>query len=610
MQSLTIGDSTLHVERINANAGGLSIGDLNVFSGSPLILKGTPTFVSESPITLRGVTDQGNGHGFIKRGSGTLNLSTGTWNYSGPITLEAGTLALDRFGNQVENKLGGANGHLTILGGQLSISDNTNRNFATPVSIFTDTSISLPRSGNGAGVTATLGALTLDGREVELAANAGTTSGTARMRFTATEFTGGANRFQLDANGATGLELQLDGPWVRNNGATVHFDLISANTSIGANPFNFLGPDNATLPAVTVRSDGAIDFGLVNAGNETISRFTAYDAFPSDGGSDSGRFELQGDGALTQATEAYLIKAAATDTAQSLNLDGQTLTVAGHDGFSAHGGAILFTGTEAYSVTGGTLSSNGTELILHQFNTGGVTIGADLNVGSGGVTKTGDGGLTLTTAQTFSGDLTINQGTVHLSGEGAVTAADIVLAHTGTLDVSGANGGNYTLGSGQTLRGTGTVEMGANHLTLDGDIAPGFSAGTLNFTSTGGDLTFSEMATLTMEIFGFESRDYDQITFDGGTFVAGGILQLETIGFSPEMDQVGSILQLFNVTNNDFSGMFDDILGTDLGDGYSWDTSNLLVDGTISMVPEPAAYALLTGFGAVSLILLRRRRMR
>ena len=105
--------------------------------------------------------------------------------------------------------------------------------------------------------------------------------------------------------------------------------------------------------------------------------------------------------------------------------------------------------------------------------------------GSTGLTKSGAGKLTLTTANSYAGATTVNGGTLALSNNGALPLANAITINGGTLDLGSQtavnNQGNDTgiiFGSnGGTLNGTGTnIIIGADGNAVTFNVAAGAAA--------------------------------------------------------------------------------------------------------------------------------------
>ena len=123
-------------------------------------------------------------------------------------------------------------------------------------------------------------------------------------------------------------------------------------------------------------------------------------------------------------------------------------------------------------------------------------------VQNGGLTKSGVGTLTLSGANTYSGDTTISAGTLALTSSGSIAnSPNILLAGGATFDVSGRTT-EFTLGNAQTLKATGTASAGTITMASGKGVAMGADSG-LQFTAydganapltvsgTGGSLTLA-----------------------------------------------------------------------------------------------------------------------
>ncbi|MFZ9399952.1 MAG: beta strand repeat-containing protein, partial [Opitutales bacterium] len=288
----------------------------------------------------------------------------------------------------------------------------------------------------------------------------------------------------------------------------------------------------------------------------------------------------------------FTLKINSTGASQSLALGAFDL------GFGSNGGGILVTGTNAYTISGtgglrvGTNSSG--DLVIHQFNTGGLTISAPIKdqTASTGVThlvKAGTGLLTLSGDNTFTGTITVNAGILAYSnngisgagtlGRGIATA--VRLADGATLRYVGTNTSAATLAAGTTanshsillMGGVASVDIPATANNLN--IASVFSgAGGLSKTGAG-NLTLSGANTFTGPLIVTTGRlitndnriaDTVPVTVNSGAF-----WELNTGG-----DAIGSLSGSGTIVWNDS--------GTQRGLNVGGDNTNTTFSGTITNI--------------------------
>ena len=182
------------------------------------------------------------------------------------------------------------------------------------------------------------------------------------------------------------------------------------------------------------------------------------------------------------------------------------------------------------------------------------------------LTKIGTGKLTLTNANTYTGNTTVSNGTLALSGSGSIaTSPNLIVVGGATLDVTAVSGG-FTLAANQTLKGNGTV---TGPITINGTLSPGASIGTLTLNGAA-----TNNGTILAEITNGPSAD--KIVFSGGFRNNGGTLTVTSLGTLVN----GTTYDLFDFSSTPTGVAF---AATNLPGGLShWNTTDLLVGGTIT----------------------------
>jgi autotransporter-associated beta strand protein len=169
---------------------------------------------------------------------------------------------------------------------------------------------------------------------------------------------------------------------------------------------------------------------------------------------------------------------------------------------NASGTSSMYFNNAILRTESGASSAFMTGLDTAEIQSGGLTIDAttaDITIGqvlsgSGALTKTGSNKITLTGANTFTGNTTISAGTLALGSGGAIASPTITIANGTTFDVSGSGSSlgasqtlarNATSGSG-TVSGTLSLNSGAKiSLQADG------TGGTIGTLSVSGGLTLN-----------------------------------------------------------------------------------------------------------------------
>ncbi len=188
---------------------------------------------------------------------------------------------------------------------------------------------------------------------------------------------------------------------------------------------------------------------------------------------------------------------------------------------------------------------------------------------------------------TFNNRLDLNGQTLRKLGAGTIAINNILQS---------GNGGTLDCFDG-VCSGNGTISGDVNN--SGGTISPGNSPGVMNVE---GNFTQSEDGTLSIELGGRQAgTDHDFLQVEGEAILEGA-LEISLIdGFEPELGDVFDILEF----NGTVSGEFDEIVLPNLSGTLSWDDSDLLTNGTVSVVPEPVG-VVLTAVGLWGLVFFRR----
>lgn len=267
---------------------------------------------------------------------------------------------------------------------------------------------------------------------------------------------------------------------------------------------------------------------------------------------------------------------------------GQTLELSGATTITA-GKFVTITSTATLDTNGG--SNSGTFFVT----------GGTLKSERGTFTNNSGATLYATAATlTFAGDgLKNGDG---LQNYGTLTLVDTIV----NGDVHSAAGSSVAIAGSVTFNG---LVSGAGNFTgsglavFNGGYSPGDSPA---LVTVAGDLTFGSTNDLFMEIGGLgRGTDYDALVVSG-LLTFGGELIIEFLGdFTANL---GDSFDLFDwgTSTGDFSSL--DL--PELGEGLTWDVSQIYTTGTLSVtaIPEPSTYAAFAGVAALGWVIVRRRK--
>ncbi len=431
--------------------------------------------------------------GITKQGTGTATL-TGANTFTGGTTIDAGTLALGAGGSLA------ATGDVTLagLGAAFDISGATTPQTIGGLAGGTGSTVNL--GGNtltlgGAGNTRFDGTLTGGGALVK----AGTgieTLGADNTYSGGTTLTGGT--LVVGSNGALGSgALNVNGPATLDAATAV-----TLANGVNLNTTATIGGSQDLTLAGTVSGTGGLvkngDAALTLNGGNTYSGGTTLNA----GSIALGNAQALGDGALT-VNGGRLLLGATRITLRALNGAAAGVIDTGTGSLEVAGG-----GSYAGVMTGaGSLAKSGTgTLTLTGENTysGGTTI-------SGGTLQVGDGG----SAGSLTGDVANNGALVFARADSLRFAG--LISGTGSLTQSGT--GELTLAGNNTLSGPTTVAAGALNVTgsLAQSIVTVNSGATLTGTGTIGGLVVGSGATAAASQPGAALNVAGSVTFQPGS---------------------------------------------------------------------------------------------
>jgi autotransporter-associated beta strand protein len=501
----------------------------------------------------------------VKSGTGELILSrAGAW--SGITTVSGGIL-------EVQAKSGDVK-YVVDQGATLKLGYTTGGGYA-------NTNLKL----HGDGVAATTG-LYLEG---------GTTynaNGTIELLADSTTIrqygTGLASIGMFDVNG-TGIFVSSDA-----SGSVIDSNIQFVSRGYGMSVNVESGASTATGDLVM---NGSLNVN--HAGNGFYKRGSGSLALNGAAGANNKIVRIEGGKVITGIDNAI------GAGAQLIMSAGTNLTMNGYNQAtsSLSGSGSIVNG----SATAATLSVN--QVADKTYS--GVIGGVGTNENNLALTKSGASSLTLSGANTYTGDTTVNEGTLTLSGSGSIASSSKVTVQSGaTIDVSGVTGG-FTLSDGQTLAGAGKV-LGPIQMAAGSTLAPGNSPGTLTFDSA---LVMFDGSALEMELNG------DDTTVGGGVNdLLTGITDLTLAG---TLTVSSSINDFSSAQNGDawtlieYSGLLTDNGIVFDGSGLNLDSSlkfeldtgahgGTSVDLIVTTVPEPSSAALFA-LGGMALLFRRRK---
>jgi len=467
--------NSLIIAHNNVTASGINNNNvLTVSSGAVLFTdtatlggRGTLAFGStEAVITvnsgataLLGATSGNNNNitgsnGLTMSGAGVLRIASVKTSFTGPITVNAGTLEIvtGRFANSASSTLSVASGATVNLNIQNAFGGASATD--TPLGSWTvaGTVNNIIASSQNIPVSVTLNGGTIGGTGGTAANGTLQSSDTATtITATGTSTISGNNGFGMGAGGLTLAPTNVG-------------DTLNVTTALGAT--------SAKTGSLTKSGEGTV----------TLSVASTY----------TGVTTITG-GTLSVATIGNGSVAGSLGAASSAAAN-----------LVFNGGTLKYTGDTATSDRAFTINAGKTATIETANNLS--LVGATGTATTGALTKTGVGTLTLTGDNTYTGATTVNVGTLQLGSGGAngtlssssaisvASGATFTVNRTGTV-TQGSHFGTISGAGGFSQAGGGTTELSAVNdytgtTTINGGtlVVSGSLSGTTALTLSGGTL--------------------------------------------------------------------------------------------------------------------------
>ena len=423
-----------------------------------------------------------------------------------------GTVALTKIGTGVQT-LGGANvytGVTTINNGALSITGS----LATTGGVLVNTSgDSAGALFGGNGSTAGLVG------NVTLQAATGLNKAVVNPGAIGAGSTGILNMASLTVNAGSSLQFDLGSP--ATPGTT--FDQIAVTTTVTFNGASTITPSSlsaGTYPVVTAASFTGTKPTVTSAGDTRLTYATDASSWDPIGNPGATQIVVNVSGSV-----ANLTWTGATNSTWDLHNTGNWTSVApSNPNLFFNGDNVTFddTGANRDIAVGGILQPG--NMTFNNSVDYSITGGGSLG-GTGSLTKSGTGTLTLGTSNTFSGGVTLNAGQLNVNNNGALGTGTTLTLNGGAL--GNTSGQAVTVSSNPTQSWTTDITFnGPNDLNLGtGAVTSTATPGNpRTFNITAGTLTIGGAITENTPTTGITKNGAGTLVLNGDATFAGPVL--------------------------------------------------------------------------------------
>jgi autotransporter-associated beta strand protein len=452
---------------------------LNVATGQSGVLN-----TGANNVTL-GAAGQLAGAGTLtKTGAGHLILANANSGFTGTVNVSAGRLQLNADSAAGTSKI-------VLNGGNLWLQSDAALNAGNAVEVVSNATVTMARHTTGAALTHVLGPLSIGNAQLTFAGS-NANSGEGGIRFGAVTLTGDPTFVATGPGGVTSMHTlgSIDDGGV-------------ARTITKAGPSRLIlgGPSTFTAGTKVVLGNGVLRLTDANALNGAILDFNPTEALQNY------RLELRANAATTYNAASILLNANSEINVDRASGSGTNVTL-------TLNAPIAVTGARTLAVVGGNdyiLAAGPAHL------EGDLTLNVGGNLALGTITedatprslvKTGNGTLSLMTANSYSGTTTLSAGTLRIGNDGALSPAAVTV--TAAAAIASTDATVRTLANNFTLNATMTVGQtaggGTGALTLTGNLE---GIGGLNKVGGG-----------TLQLGGNNS-------YSGATAVTGGALRID-----------------------------------------------------------------------------------